>query len=285
MKTLSKTLIFVFFMMSLLLTSCQHKASSSKYNSHSLICDKVDGICRYKIVINDVTSYLENSYSLYWPNAGQLSFDTEKQLIYKCFNDSISKDFGQACRKFLGNLWILDESYCLDSVSFQEIDTIPSGVMYSTYRIESSYNEDAGLGRFIFSSELYPEGAAHGLYGVEYINYDCETSRTISLTDLLDTTGLGMVAAQAIESLDVNQEVKDCLYEPRKEVPIPSNFFIDSTRSNLMLVYPLYEIAPYACGIQSVALPFSWLSTRASLTPYARQIVKLDVQLQTADNI
>ncbi len=55
-------------------------------------------------------------------------------------------------------------------------------------------------------------------------------------------------------------------------MPMPDDFFIDCTRSAIIVNYGLYHIAPYACGIQSVVLPIFWLSKHVDLTPYSKRL-------------
>ena len=80
---------------------------------------------------------------------------------------------------------------------------------------------------------------------------------------------------RAIEDLTVNKEVCDCLYDGYKNgetIIVPDNFFIDSTRSTITVVFQQYDIAPYACGLPSVVMPIFWLSKHTELTPYAKKL-------------
>ena len=117
--------------------------------------------------------------------------------------------------------------------------------------------------------------AAHGNHTATYTLVDLDTKQIVHLNDLVDTAQLGEVIVRAIEDLTVNKDVYDCLFDEfrnAQKFPVPSNFFIDSTRSCINLVYGLYDIAPYACGIQTVVMPIFWLSKHIPLTPYCKEL-------------
>ena len=97
----------------------------------------------------------------------------------------------------------------------------------------------------------------------------------VHLNDLVDTSKLGEIVVRAIEDLVVNKDVQECLFDEYRNVekmPVADNFFIDSTRSTITLVYQQYDITPYACGLPSVVMPIFWLSKHTELTPYAKKL-------------
>ena len=100
---------------------------------------------------------------------------------------------------------------------------------------------------------------------------------------MTDTALLCEAIARAIQDLDVNKDIRECLYEEfgdAERMPNNFNFLIDSARNGIIVEYGLYEIAPYACGIQSVYLPIFWLSKHVPLTAYAKKIFGPDSYIE-----
>ena len=132
------------------------------------------------------------------------------------------------------------------------------------------------LATFIVRMECYGLGAAHGIYSVDYLTVDLESGNAIHLTDLVtDTNLLCEAVAHAIQDLEVNRDVRECLFDEFCDVermPLPRNFTIDSARNSITVTYSLYDIQPYACGIPSIVLPIYWLSKHVELTPYAKRL-------------
>jgi len=216
---------------------------------------------------------VDNCYSLVWPTEGMLTPEAEQELLLRCFGDSNATTFEQAADRWLNNTWMYEED--LKHIQKQVVDSLPDTMLYSYAKLESEYTADHELGTFIIKDEVSNVGAAHGIYSAQYVNIDLNTRQVIHLSDLVDTTTLGEVIVRAVEDLVVNKEVLDCLfddYQRTGRLPVPQDFLIDSTRSTITLVYQLYEIAPYACGIQSIVLPIFWLSKHIPLTPYAKEL-------------
>ena len=216
---------------------------------------------------------VENCYSLVWPAEGMLSPEAERELLLRCFGDSTATTFEEAAERWLNNSWMYEDDQ--PTLHKQIVDSIPVSLMYNYSKLESEYTSDREIGTFRISDETFAAYAAHGLYACQYVNIDLNTRQIIHLNDLVDTNSLGEIIVRAVEDLDVNKETLDCLFDDYKQtgrLPVPQDFLIDSTRSTITLVYQLYEIAPYACGIQSIVLPIFWLSKHTPLTPYAKEL-------------
>ncbi len=215
---------------------------------------------------------VENSYALVWPQKGMLSKDAEKELILQVFNDSTSANVNEAAQRWLNNLWLYEDTKALEA---KAVDTLSEKVSYTYAKLQNSIKENDNLVTFINTNETFLAGAAHGIYMVNYLTYDRKTKRVVHLNDLVDTAKLGTVVARAVEDLTVNKDVYDCLFDEFKDaekIPVTDNFYIDSTRSTITLVYQQYEITPYACGLQSVVMPIYWLSKHVPITPYAKKL-------------
>ena len=221
----------------------------------------------------DDTMGLKNRYSLVWPTEGALTPEAEQELLLRCFGDSAASSFEQAAERWLNTSWLYEED--MPSLKKQTVDSIPDGMPYNYGELRSEYSANGNIGTFSIFEECSAYLAAHGMYFAQYLNIDLNTRQVIHLNDLVDTTQLGEVIVRAVEDLTVNKDVLDCLFDDYQQtgrLPVPQDFLIDSTRSTITLVYQLYEIAPYACGIQSIVLPIFWLSKHIPLTPYAKEL-------------
>ena len=188
---------------------------------------------------------VENKYSLAWPAKGVLSEEVEHELLLRCFGDSNATSFEQAADAWLSNSWLYEDD--VPNLRKKVVDSIPGSIMFNYANLESEYTAYDNIGTF----------------------------HILTLNDLVDTSLLGEVIVRAVEDLTVNKEALDCLfddYQQTGKLPVPENFLIDSTRSTIILVYQIYEVAPYACGIQSIVLPIFWLSKHIPLTPYAKEL-------------
>jgi len=216
---------------------------------------------------------VENEFSLVWPGKGMMTEEAEKELIKQIFNDSTSTTAKEAAQQWLKNPWLYGEEVNL--VYSKKVDSV-SNLENCTYSyLKNSIREDDNLVTFINTNETFIAGAAHGMFIVQYLIYDRKAEKVVHLNDLVDTSKLGEVIVRAIQDLDVNKEVLECLYEENKtseKLMITDNFEIDSSRSTINLVYQQYDIAPYACGLQTVVLPIYWLSKHLPLTPYAKEL-------------
>lgn len=215
---------------------------------------------------------VENSYSLVWPTKGMMTKEAEKELIRQVFADSISTSVNEASQRWLSNLWLYEDTKALET---KTVDSVTGKESYTYAHLSNDIKQHDNLVTFITSTETFLAGAAHGLYTVQYLTYDRKAKRVIHLNDLVDTSKMGEAVVRAIEDLVVNKDISDCMFEEYHnagKVAVVDNFFIDSTRSTITVVFQQYDIAPYACGLQSVVLPIFWLSKHVELTPYAKKL-------------
>jgi len=270
-----KRLIFYIAFGALLLAGCQHDRDGIKeFKTHSVSeerCYKIK--CEADLYPWGDSYSQQNRFNVAWPDKGTMTKEAMDELLLIYFGDSTTTDFDKAADKWLKSTYYFDEVDLNNMVPIDSIDA--STEWYSYSYLESSCRQDSNLATFLTKRETYNVGGAHGYYTAEYLIVDVEKGSIVHLSDLLDTNLLGEAIAHAVQDLDVNKDVRDCLYDEyigADRIPITQNFEIDSTRSTITLVYQPYEIACYACGIQSVVLPIFWLSKHTPLTPYAKEL-------------
>lgn len=218
---------------------------------------------------------VERKYRLWWPENGP--DELKQEILRAAFGDS-TVDFTAATELFIDDLMLFEDDTLLKSIRTEST----SNCEWTSYEyISSSYERDNELYLFTICYENYMRFAAHGMYGTRYVTYDNDKQHIVRLCDLVDTAALAPVITRAIEDLVVNKDVLANVYDTK--VPLTDNFFIDSARNSIVLVYPLYEIASYACGIQSVVLPIFWLSKHIELTPYAKELFGKGSYLEEAE--
>lgn len=217
------------------------------------------------------------TYSIVWPEEGTMSMAAVRELQYLYFYDSTVSDMADALDHWLDpndiDGWFF---YPDEGPTILPVDSIDEEQGYSYIILESTCTRDSNLAIFTIQQESYPFGAAHGVYSTNYLTVDLETGNAIHLTDfVVDTNLLCEAVAHAIQNLEVNKDVRECLFDEFIDVermPLPRNFTIDSARNGITVYYGLYEITPYCCGIQEVILPIFWLSKHVTLTPYAKRL-------------
>lgn len=216
---------------------------------------------------------VENCYRIEWPEAGTLNPSAEAELLLRCFFDSAATTFEQAADRWLNNTWLYGNEDV--KARIEVVDSLGDMENYNYAKKESTLTYDDNLVTMLITTETMAAYAAHGLYTVEYVVMDRDTKRIVHLNELVDTAKLGEVIIRAIEDLEVNKDTRDCMFDEYRtagRVAVPQDFFIDSTRSVINLVFQQYDITPYACGIQTVALPIFWLSKHIPLTPYCKKL-------------
>lgn len=101
-------------------------------------------------------------------------------------------------------------------------------------------------------------GGAHGMYGTNYLNFDREKNRAITLNDLFEEAKIAELTKQAEqifrtqEGLTEGQDYSGYFFENGKFV-LPANFSIRN--GGLLFQYGLYEIKPYVSGVTEVFVP------------------------------
>ena len=226
--------------------------------------------CQVRTPMGEETIDVEKGYSIAWPE--NVPETLKHRLLELAFGDSTG-DIHKATDRYTEDLMLWDEDTLIKAVAVDnKMDNTDSeGESYSHVALD--YTKDSSLYCFAISKEYYIHHCAHGMYESHYVNYDADRRSIIHLNDLVDTALLAPIILRAVEDLTTNQSVNECLMEEfRQSVPVTDNFYIDSNRSTINLVYQPYEIASYACGMQIVTLPIFWLSKHIELTPYCKKL-------------
>lgn len=114
----------------------------------------------------------------------------------------------------------------------------------------------------------YIPHAAHGMYGVSYVNYDIDSMRVISLESLFTPEGI-----DALPEI-IRQTATDMVSVIGKTeiagLPANGNFCISSD-NKIVFTYQPYEVASYAQGVIEIPLPAYILANY--LTEYGTQLL------------
>lgn len=137
------------------------------------------------------------------------------------------------------------------------------------YNLEGSV---VNLGNKVLSYAVnyssYEPRSAHGMYGTYYINYDLQTGKIITLSDLFTPEGLTSLP-QSIRTTATGMQ--SFIGETNiTALPSENNFYI-APDGNIVFVYQPYEVASYAQGEISIPLQPYLLSD--SLTPYGTKLL------------
>ncbi|MBR1516628.1 MAG: DUF3298 domain-containing protein [Bacteroidales bacterium] len=285
--------LLTLIVIALFLASCQaggsHDTPISTIEKHASRC--------YLVITGHDTTYLENKLDIEWPASGQLRQSTETEMLRRLIGDSTSSTIEEACAKHLNQIWVVDNE---TPTTVEAIDDSAITEENSYHYLTTTCRNDAELLHMTAFSQIYDVAGVHGSYDFQSVTYDRKRKKFIEISDLLDTNTLRLVIRRAIDELDENNDVKESLYErydteymtqlyeqvkgtPDSAIyeaypePLPLNFTfeIGKQRTQILLTYPLYSIAPYSCGIQTVVMPIAWLSQQVELTSYAKKLFKL----------
>lgn len=267
----------------LMMAGCHHKTEKEKEITFST--HEMSGKQCYQLIFDEETGPWGDtvgmmiSYSVAWPDKDVLSPAAEKALQYFYFGDSTGT-IEEAAQRYLSNAFVYSDEEGFDK---KPIDSIDEENDYSYVSIESECKQDGTLATFATSREGFMVGAAHGMHYEDYLTIDLASGKVLQITDLVaDTNLLCEAIVHAIQDLEENNGIIGCLFDEFidvKRMPLPQNFSIDIEHKSISVYYGLYEIAPYACGIQEVTLPVLWLSERVPLTPYAQQLLGMESTL------
>ena len=257
----------------LLAVGCRNQSPSSndftvtQYNGEKQteVKIKVDGYP------DSVTLMVDNHYILDWPGDNSLSPEALKELFLCAFNDSTSTNFTQAINLWLSHPGCSPDDYpaILSFIQNRDSNLVPH--IHNT--LSCQYSTDSSLHLFHLNTESVSNFSQREKRSNYYIHIDPATRQVIHLCDLVDTTNMGEIIVRAVEDLVVNHETLLKLndsYKASGRLPVPSNYYIDDTRSCITLVFQPNTIAPDSCGQQQIILPIFWLSKHTPLTQYAK---------------
>lgn len=121
---------------------------------------------------------------------------------------------------------------------------------------------------YAVSTSNYAPHAAHGMYGISYVNYDLEKARIFGLNDIF--TPEGIQALPAIISAKAERMTGSLGQTSIESLPSDGNFII-TPAGNVTFVYQPYEVASFAQGIINV--PIDAYTVDNYLTAYGKQLL------------
>lgn len=115
------------------------------------------------------------------------------------------------------------------------------------------------------SSYYYPTSAAHGMTHVQYLNWDNQANRRITLADMLapnQQANFEALLRQAHQQwLKSNQDAIDDPANYLRMWPFQATDNVGLSDQGLVIKYNSYDIAPYSAGQPSLLIPYSQLRT------------------------
>lgn len=151
-----------------------------------------------------------------------------------------------------------EEPFGLFSTSISTIDLKTIGKRFAVFHL--FYN-------------TYYAGAAHGVFGHNYLTYDTELDKVVKLEDIVINPEI--IRPYILPSIDTHYGyTPENLFLPDSELPpIPEVFYIEN--GQLHLFYQVYEIAGFAYGYIDVPIEYpSEERIPDFLTPYGKILME-----------
>ena len=180
----------------------------------------------------------------------------DRAIEYTLYTDNESVPFGDN-----GPYLILDDSKEIESFFSSE---------YNSIELKSLNNRFALFHLFTY---MYFAGAAHGMFVHNYITYDTELDKIVTLEDVLIDPEL--IRPFIMKSINLKYDyTEEDLFLPEDGImKIPSVFYFEE--GFLHLVYQVYEIASFAQG--DIDVPIFYPNDPSApeyLTPYGKQLME-----------
>ena len=174
------------------------------------------------------------------------NLDNATESFLNTFLDSESNDRPQLVNKVPEDSWPVQEVSVSGSLKSQSTDLI----VYEC------------LGYDYFA------GAAHGMYGVSYINFHIPSKKDLILSDLLLTSKKAAINKAVRRNA---RKVSDALYSPDvSNIEYSETFYLSN--NGITFIYQPYEIGPFAAGVIEITVPKSQLT--GCLTALGKKLIK-----------
>ncbi|NLZ72386.1 MAG: DUF3298 and DUF4163 domain-containing protein [Bacteroidales bacterium] len=173
----------------------------------------------------------------------------------------------------------------LESI-YKEDEEIPKGEngnVGSWYFYEKSlsslidyYNKDLLVYRINYNEYT---GGAHGIYAINYYNFDLQKKMIITLNDILVPNYQEALTTELWNQLMIDNQVsskeqlRDMGFESTGDLIPTSNFALNDT--GITFTYNVYEIAPYSMGAISITLPYEKISHLFNSNPILQSALNL----------
>ena len=193
------------------------------------------------------------------------------------------------CKWLTGMDDIKQMDRAIEFILYTDNESVPFGdsgpylILESFKDIESSYSstfhtvELKTLGQrfalFHLFGYFYFAGAAHGMYGHNYLTYDTELDKIVTLEDILVDPEL--IRPHIMKSINLKYDyTEEDLFMPEDGImKIPSVWYFEE--GFLHLVYQVYEIASFAQGDIDVPLFYpNDPNAPEYLTPYGKELME-----------
>jgi len=146
-----------------------------------------------------------------------------------------------------------------DKLALEEMNSARHFFQYSAFsRHEVKYNKD-GILSLVQTFYTYT-GGAHGMTLLDAVNLDLVNQKELTLADILPE----LERQKAVILAEINRQIAiDPSQYFMDYLPVDylneDNFYL--TEEGLVIFYQLYEIAPYASGIQEFVIPWNLLES------------------------
>ena len=132
----------------------------------------------------------------------------------------------------------------------------PPGSAVARYEFQSMF-DSAYVGPDVVSAKLVVStymGGAHGNAVIYGLNYDRESGNQLTLDDALSMIGLSLAEVAERAKTELTTKLGADIISPEGADPTPENyatFIVGPER--VTFVFQVYQIAPYAAGLQEVS--------------------------------
>ena len=275
---MNKNLIFTLLAMATL-WSCSNstQASGDKAVTDSTLCqfNNIDIDKQFSYIDdNGDTLYFDNSFSAFWPQIiNGKPCPNLQQALLRAMTDSAELNQLDMVTDFLLNPGNYTD---FDAEKFTPVTAVKDDGKLSTSEVDVIMQSMTDrLLLYHLGTYSYMAGGAHGIYANNYVTYDLQTEKAVSLDEIIaDTTLLRDVTYKAIkQAYDYD---KDDLFIPDNGLlPLPRDFYIEG--SALHVVYQVYEIASYAQGMIDAPIYPHMLKPeemKRLYTPYGLELIE-----------
>ena len=210
----------------------------------------------------DENAYEVHSYEIDFPTDGSNQL---KAIILKNVLGVNTSNLDKATEQFLSTF--VDEE---SSDSPQLINYTPEGgwAVQESSATGKLKSQTSNLIIYETGGYIYNAGAAHGMYGVSYINFYIPQQKDLTLSDLLLTSKKSAINKAVRRNA---RKVVDALYsDDTSDIEYSEDFYISN--KGITFVYQPYEIGPYASGVIEITVPKAHLT--GCLTALGKKLIK-----------
>lgn len=138
-----------------------------------------------------------------------------------------------------------------------------NGMYTESINIGFSLNDNNNLISVTKDGYCYPIGAAHGMPSKEYLHFDIKSGYFYKLEDLFKDGSdyLNQLSTIINKKIEESSKSDDSMYFPDASVQITPDQQFTVTKDTLKIVFPPYDIAPYAAGFPEFDIPYSELTS------------------------